>query len=416
MSRALSLAAVTILTGLFGLSAARAENLEAGKSPQKIFADTCSACHKSSRGLLRSVSPGSLPGFLRQHYTTSSDMASALSGYLVSSGGATERVVERPGRKDAKRERDGNPAPPASVQAGDEPAARPKPTHPDADGRSVEQRTAAPQGGRLSAKQKRGKKGAPAEPETAKQEQPKAAPTPAEAPKTDAAKIEEKPQDKPAASKPDDGKAETAKSEPPASPIVAAPPASGAAVPPPGGATSADVKSDGKPGGPSESSNPGAEAKREETKRDETKRDEAKPAEAKSAEPKSADPKPAETKPAETKADEAKAGETKAGETKPGEANTREASAPLPPGPTSSVPKPRRPRLTLPGFPQPPDEPDDAASKSPSSAGAETVPDRPASPNAGEGAGADKAAARKPVDPAAGDKDKSDAKARTSVN
>ena len=58
-SRALSLATVAILVGLIGSFDARfegmAENLEAGKSPQKIFNDTCTACHKTSRGLLKTV-------------------------------------------------------------------------------------------------------------------------------------------------------------------------------------------------------------------------------------------------------------------------------------------------------------------------------------------------------------------------
>src|SRR5581483_4201674 len=35
-----------------------------------------------------SVSPGSLPGFLRQHYTTSTDMAAAMSAYVLSNGAA----------------------------------------------------------------------------------------------------------------------------------------------------------------------------------------------------------------------------------------------------------------------------------------------------------------------------------------
>src|SRR5579859_7943601 len=108
-SRALSLATVAILVGLIGSFDARigamAENLEAGKSPQKIFNDTCTACHKSSRGLLKTVPAITLPGFLRQHYTTSADMASALSAYLLSGGGATEHVAEpKQGKKDAKQE------------------------------------------------------------------------------------------------------------------------------------------------------------------------------------------------------------------------------------------------------------------------------------------------------------------------
>src|SRR3979411_3390884 len=106
LSRALSLATVTLLIGCLAAIPAQAQNLEAGKSPSQIFAGTCNACHKSPRGLLKTVPAGSLPGFLRQHYTTSGDMASLLSAFLVGGGGATERVVEtaKPGKKDAKQE------------------------------------------------------------------------------------------------------------------------------------------------------------------------------------------------------------------------------------------------------------------------------------------------------------------------
>ena len=102
LSRALSLATVTLLIGCYAADPVRAQaqNLEAGKSPSQIFAGTCNACHKSPRGLLKTVSPGSLPGFLRQHYTTSSDMASLLSAFLVSNG-ATDTRPSKPGT-DAK--------------------------------------------------------------------------------------------------------------------------------------------------------------------------------------------------------------------------------------------------------------------------------------------------------------------------
>ena len=93
LSRALSLATVTLLIGCFAVIPVQAQNLEAGKSPSQIFAGTCSACHKSPRGLLRTVPAGSLPGFLRQHYTTSGDMASLLSAFLVSNGAADTRHV-----------------------------------------------------------------------------------------------------------------------------------------------------------------------------------------------------------------------------------------------------------------------------------------------------------------------------------
>ena len=49
LSRALSLATVTLLIGCLTAVAVRAvENLEAGKSPAQIFAGTCNACHKSA--------------------------------------------------------------------------------------------------------------------------------------------------------------------------------------------------------------------------------------------------------------------------------------------------------------------------------------------------------------------------------
>jgi hypothetical protein len=106
LSRALSLATVTLLIGGFAAIPVQAQNLEAGKSPSQIFAGTCTACHKSPRGLLKTVPAGSLPGFLRQHYTTSGEMASLLSAFLVSNGAADTRYVgtqPKPG-KDAKSE------------------------------------------------------------------------------------------------------------------------------------------------------------------------------------------------------------------------------------------------------------------------------------------------------------------------
>src|ERR1700743_60964 len=130
-SRALSLATVTLLMGWFAAAPARAQtqNLEAGKSPSQIFAGTCTACHKSPRGLLKTVSPGALPGFLREHYTTSSDMASQLASFLVSNGASDARQAkqgadkqggadqaDRPGRRhrnappqEAARPDDGQP-------------------------------------------------------------------------------------------------------------------------------------------------------------------------------------------------------------------------------------------------------------------------------------------------------------------
>ena len=108
-SRAISLATVLFLIGFGAADAvlAQATNLEAGKAPSQIFAQTCNACHKSPRGLLKTVAPGSLPGFLRQHYTTSSDMAGVLASFLVSNGATDTRYQAKDGGKDGKDKKDG---------------------------------------------------------------------------------------------------------------------------------------------------------------------------------------------------------------------------------------------------------------------------------------------------------------------
>lgn len=109
LSRALSIATVTLLIACLPAGAARAQNLDAGKSPSQIFSSTCSACHKSPRGLLKNTPASSLPGFLRQHYTTGTEMASVLSSYLISNGAADPRYQskdqpKRDARRDARQD------------------------------------------------------------------------------------------------------------------------------------------------------------------------------------------------------------------------------------------------------------------------------------------------------------------------
>ena len=108
--------AALVIAACFSVSApVQAQNLEAGKSPAQIFNGACAVCHKSARGLVKSVPPSSLPGFLRQHYTTSSDMAGALSGYLLANG-----AVDR--RPNAEKPRRGREAAPAVVAPAPTPA------------------------------------------------------------------------------------------------------------------------------------------------------------------------------------------------------------------------------------------------------------------------------------------------------
>ena len=111
-SRALTLAAVTFMLCGVAAAPAGAQNLEAGKPPSAIFSSTCSLCHKSSRGLLKSVAPGSLPSFLRQHYTTSTDMAGSMAAYVLSNGAANAAL---PGGNLTKQGEDSRTAPKPSA-------------------------------------------------------------------------------------------------------------------------------------------------------------------------------------------------------------------------------------------------------------------------------------------------------------
>ncbi|MGY3452910.1 cytochrome C [Bradyrhizobium sp. USDA 4353] len=66
------------------VSSARAEDLDAGKSGARLFADSCATCHRSARGLAKGRFRLTLYLFLQKHYTSSADSASALSSYLQS--------------------------------------------------------------------------------------------------------------------------------------------------------------------------------------------------------------------------------------------------------------------------------------------------------------------------------------------
>jgi hypothetical protein len=151
LSRALSLATVTLLIGFCAAERVQAqENLEAGKSPSQIFADTCTACHKGSRGLLKTVAPGSLPSFLRQHYTTSPAMAGVLASYLISNGATDTRISagQPKGAKEARQE--GRPDQKPAEQLDRfgrrlRPATASQETRPEADPRQEPKQAARPE-------------------------------------------------------------------------------------------------------------------------------------------------------------------------------------------------------------------------------------------------------------------------------
>jgi hypothetical protein len=192
VGRALSLAAVMLFIVYFAAPplCAQAQNLEAGKSPSQLFAGTCNACHKSPRGLLRTVSAASLPGFLRQHYTTSGDMAAQLSSFLIANGAGDVRsrrgTDAKPAGTDLDRQgRSGRagtsqeatrpdvdtpfqshsarrPVPPADVPDAGRPEAVPSQAGTDR----------GPDGRKMSTKQRLSKRGRPTEEVTPSREEP----------------------------------------------------------------------------------------------------------------------------------------------------------------------------------------------------------------------------------------------------
>jgi hypothetical protein len=62
-------------------------NIDAGKTPAQMFADTCSNCHRRPSELKR----GASAGFLRQHYTPGAQEAAAMASYLASIPAAKDR-------------------------------------------------------------------------------------------------------------------------------------------------------------------------------------------------------------------------------------------------------------------------------------------------------------------------------------
>jgi len=92
-------------------TAAGAQNLDQGKSAAALFANGCTACHKSPRGLARGRIRLQLFMFLKEHYSAGSDEAWALSSYLEDAGDAPHTRPRTGVPKASHRARhDGDPA------------------------------------------------------------------------------------------------------------------------------------------------------------------------------------------------------------------------------------------------------------------------------------------------------------------
>lgn len=104
-------------------------DLNEGKSAAELFNVGCAVCHQKPQGLAKGRDGRALAGFLRQHYTTGTEQASALAGFLTSGG--NDRGVATPVRATPTEE----PAPdrraaPAAAPASAPPNAQRRPARP----------------------------------------------------------------------------------------------------------------------------------------------------------------------------------------------------------------------------------------------------------------------------------------------
>jgi hypothetical protein len=94
--------ALILLGGGVVLAAApvHAQDLDTGKSAQRLFAANCATCHRTPRGLAKQSSMF-LASFLREHYTSSRESANELAAYLSANsapppGKQKSRAADRP--------------------------------------------------------------------------------------------------------------------------------------------------------------------------------------------------------------------------------------------------------------------------------------------------------------------------------
>ena len=78
---------VLAVMAALGGSVADAQNIDQGKPPPKLFAESCAACHRSARGLAKGRFSLTLYLFLQKHYASNASSAWALTSYLESVDG-----------------------------------------------------------------------------------------------------------------------------------------------------------------------------------------------------------------------------------------------------------------------------------------------------------------------------------------
>jgi hypothetical protein len=106
---------------LFPAMAHAQVNIDQGKSAADIYANVCTACHKTMRGLAAGKNSLMLSAFLREHYTASSTQASALAAYVLGAGGAEPAPKQKPESEHARAEEPKSRGPKAEAPKAAEP-------------------------------------------------------------------------------------------------------------------------------------------------------------------------------------------------------------------------------------------------------------------------------------------------------
>jgi mono/diheme cytochrome c family protein len=88
--------AFAIIAVLNCTAAGAQENLDSGKPPQKLFAQTCATCHRSARGLAKGRFTLTLYLYLQKHYASNSSSAWALASYLDSVDSGKRAAAKAP--------------------------------------------------------------------------------------------------------------------------------------------------------------------------------------------------------------------------------------------------------------------------------------------------------------------------------
>ena len=98
-----SVAQILLIVTLPVGAPASAQDLDAGKSGQRLFASNCAACHRTPRGLAHTQHPHSTSIFLRQPSTASQTSAADVTAYLLAVGGEPARAKQKSTARRNKR-------------------------------------------------------------------------------------------------------------------------------------------------------------------------------------------------------------------------------------------------------------------------------------------------------------------------